>query len=64
MYTETHTSTTEAEIPIEEIYIINGHFQESFWSIFLGLDSFHKSLRPCALNESSFSIGRVKRFLL
>ena len=25
-----------------------------------GLDDFQKSLRPCALDESSLSIGRVK----
>ena len=25
-----------------------------------GLDEFLKSLRPCALDESSLSIGRVK----
>ena len=27
-----------------------------------GIDGFQKYLRPCALDEGSFSIGGVKRF--
>ena len=39
---------------LSESYVMNTHM--------IGLDGFQKSLRPCALDESSLSIKRVKKW--